>query len=106
LLAEVTAARFNVVFVQGGDETYLDVVSDLPCAAFGWDEQENNVSAAEVRTMHRGALACGLHAEDPQRLFASIGRLGLVLSGMVGSLQDYDFNDTVAAAQSLAEAAR
>jgi hypothetical protein len=106
LLNEIAAARFNVVFVEGGEDTYLDVVSDLPASALGWDEQRNPVSPAEVRAMHRGALACGLHAEDPQRLFASIGRLGLVLSGKVESLGDFNFSDTVTASLSLAEAAR
>lgn len=106
LLSEIRDARFNIVFVEGGDETYLDVVSDLPAAALGWDELRNPVAPANVRTMHRGALACGLYAEDPQKLFASIGRLGLILSGKVESLSDFNFSDTVAAAQSLAEAAR
>jgi len=106
LLGEITDARFNVVFVEGGEETYLDVVSDLPGNAFGWDEERNAVSASTVRAMHQGALACGLHSEDPQKLFASIGRLGLILSGKVVSLADRDFGDVLAAAQSLAEASR
>jgi hypothetical protein len=106
LLSEIREARFNVIFVEGGDETYLDVVSDLPAAALGWDEVRNPMPPSQVREMHRGALACGIHSEDPQRLFASIGKLGLILSGKVESLADFNLGDTIAAAQSLAEAAR
>ena len=106
LLSGVADARFNVVYIEGGEGTYLDVVSDLTSHALGWDEMRSAIPASEVRAMHRGALACGLHVEDPQRLFASIGKTGLILSGKVEDFSTYDFTNVVSASRSLAEAMR
>lgn len=106
LLAEVGDARLNVLFVEGGDGLYLDVVSDLEAHAFGWDEDRSAIPATEVREMRQGALACGILSEDPLRLFKSIGGTGLILSGKLDDLFSFDFRDVVSASQTLAEAAR
>ena len=102
LLHGISDSRFNVVYIEGGEGAYLDVVSDLATHALGWDELRSAIPASEVRAMHRGALACGLNIEDPQRLFASIGRTGLILSGKVEDLAAHDFGNVVSAARSLA----
>jgi len=106
LLAEIRDARFNVIFVEGGDGLYLDVVADLEAHALGWDEDRSAIPATEVREMRKGALACGLLSEDPLRLFNSIGGAGLILSGKLDELLSFDFRDVVSASQTLAEAAR
>jgi hypothetical protein len=56
LLGEVQSARFNVLFVCGEHEPYIDFVSDLPAHAFAWDER-SGVTAEYVRTVRSGALA-------------------------------------------------
>jgi hypothetical protein len=57
LLSEVEQANFNVLFVCGESEPYIDFVSDLPAHAFAWDPR-SGVTAEYVRTMRQGALAC------------------------------------------------
>jgi hypothetical protein len=106
LLSAITDARFNVLYIEGGEGLYLDVVSDLPCHALGWDESRSGITASEVRAMHRGALMCGLTAEDPQRLFSSLGQSGLILGGKVEDLSAFDFSDVVSASRSLAVGAQ
>jgi hypothetical protein len=56
LLAEVQDARFNVLYVRGEQDPYLDFVSDLPAHAFAWDPR-SGVRAEQVRQMRHGALA-------------------------------------------------
>lgn len=56
LLAEVQDALFNIVFVVGEEDVYLDFVSDLPAHAFGWDFDETKIPTAQVRPMRQGAL--------------------------------------------------
>ena len=57
LLTEVEGARFNMLFVCGQEEPYIDFVCDLPAHAFAWDAR-SGVDAAYVRTVRDGALAC------------------------------------------------
>lgn len=59
LLEEVSAARFNLLFVCGETEPYVEFVSDLPAHAFAWDAR-SGVSVDAVRLLRSGALA----AED------------------------------------------
>jgi len=47
----------NVLFVEGGPETYLDFVSDLPATIFAWDCERTEVSLATLRKLRKGALA-------------------------------------------------
>lgn len=102
LMSGVAEALFNVLYVEGGEGTYLDVVSDLPAHAFGWDETRCDVHPADVHKMRIGALACGIDSPDPQRLLRDLGGSGLILSGKVDDL-DRDFSDVVSASQSLVE---
>ncbi|MDQ2985550.1 MAG: hypothetical protein M3R13_02355 [Armatimonadota bacterium] len=106
LLGSMADARFNVLYVEGGEGLYLDVVSDLQAHAFGWNEARSLIPAVDVREMRKGALACGLDAEDPQKLFRSIGHSGLILSGYVEDLAAFDGTNVVSASQSLAGAVR
>lgn len=57
LLSEVQEARFNVVWIEGEEELYLDFVSDLPAHALGWSMSRTGVGAQELRPMRNGALA-------------------------------------------------
>lgn len=62
LLSEVSDALFNMIFVVGEEDVYLDFVSDLPAHAFGWDYDESKISASQVRAMRQGALV----STDPE----------------------------------------
>jgi hypothetical protein len=85
LLEAVQDARFNMVFVVGGEGAYLDFVSDLPAHAFGWDDEHTGVSAAELRQMRRGALAT--YGEDGDiQLASKIGDVLNYLETTLGSL--------------------
>ena len=57
LLGEITDATANVLFVVGGEGTYLDFLSDLPAHVFAWDSLSTGVSVADIRAMRNGALA-------------------------------------------------
>jgi hypothetical protein len=57
LLAEVEDATFNMIFVVGEDDAYLDFVSDLPAHAFAWDSKATSTTVDEMRAMRTGALA-------------------------------------------------
>jgi hypothetical protein len=56
LMTEVIDARFNVLFVCGEKDAYVDFVSDLPAHAFAWDPR-SGISVEYVRSMRTGALA-------------------------------------------------
>jgi len=56
LMSGVIDARFNVLYVRGESEPYIDFVSDLPAHAFAWDPR-CGVTVAQVREMRPGALA-------------------------------------------------
>ena len=62
LLSEVSDALFNMIFVVGEEDVYLDFVSDLPAHAFGWDYDESKIPASQVRMMRKGALV----SADPE----------------------------------------
>ncbi len=55
LLDAFAEARFNLVFVEGLVEPYLDFVSDLPAHAFGWRAEA--APPAAVRPLRPGPLA-------------------------------------------------
>lgn len=48
---------FRVVYIAGGEGTFLDFVSDLPAEVFAWDSEATGVTAKEMRAMRSGALA-------------------------------------------------
>lgn len=54
--------RFRMIFLVGGQEAFLDFVSDLPAEIFAWDVKGTGVSVAEMRKMRKGVLA----AADPE----------------------------------------
>lgn len=62
LLDEFAGNAFNLLFVVGNNDLYLDFVSDLPAHAFGWDVRGSGISVNQVRDMRPGALA----ADDDQ----------------------------------------
>jgi hypothetical protein len=57
LLAEIEDTTFNMIFVVGEDDAYLDFVSDLPAHAFAWDSRATGTTVDEMRAMRTGALA-------------------------------------------------
>jgi len=77
LLESISEARFNVVYVEGGDGVYLDFVSDLPASAFAWNERESGIPPSEVRNLRMGTLACGLHG-DRTSLWEEFNGMGIV----------------------------
>jgi hypothetical protein len=53
LLQEVAEARLNVIYVEGGPETYIDFVSDLPAHVFAFQTGD----LGSVREMRKGCVA-------------------------------------------------
>jgi len=104
LLSSIRDAAFNVLYVEGGDGLYLDVVSDLEAHAIGWDEDRSSISPSQVRAMRHGAIACGMLSPDPIRVLKGVGGSGLILSAKLEGLDTFDFRDVVSASQSLVEA--
>ena len=49
--------RFNIVFVEGTDEVYLDTVSDLPAHAFGWRMKETGFTPEMMKPNRPGPYA-------------------------------------------------
>ena len=90
LLSTVADARLNVLYVEGGEGVFLDVLADLPAQAFGWDEDRSNVSPAQVRKARKGALACGLDS-DFRKLWDEFEGKGLIFSGKVPDIAEYNF---------------
>jgi hypothetical protein len=71
LLVEASSATFNVLFVAGPEELYIDFVSDLPAHVFAWDSEMTRVSADDVRGSRTGAVA----SSDPtSEIVLLIGR--------------------------------
>jgi len=67
LLRAAAGAEANVLFVVGDDSLYLDFVSDLPAALFGWDDRTSGVSAAEGRRIRGGGrVICFDESSDVQ----------------------------------------
>lgn len=71
LLTEIENSNFNMVFVVGEDDAYLDFVSDLPAHAFGWDSKATGVTVQEMRKMRTGALATNAHNADIELRFGT-----------------------------------
>lgn len=91
LLSAIADARFNVIYLEGGEELYLDVVADLPAHAIAWDEKATDISASEARKAWKGALACGLNS-NWEEIWREFGGAGLVFSGKVSNLAEQDFS--------------
>lgn len=71
LLDGASQATLNILFVAGGDELYVDFVSDLPAHVFAWDSELSKIPAVRVRAARAGALA----SADPNSDVAlAIGR--------------------------------
>jgi len=64
ILNSVSDARFNLVFIVGGNDVYLDFVSDLPAHVFGWDAESSGITCEAVRFMRNGALAAATEDAD------------------------------------------
>ena len=71
LLSEIENATFNMVFVVGEEDTYLDFVSDLPAHAFGWDRRATGTSVDDMRKMRDGALATNSPDADIELRFGT-----------------------------------
>lgn len=80
LLNEISDARFNVLLADGGEETYLDFLTDLPAHAFAWNEETIPFSPKQVREMRPGALACGLYGHL-NTVWSDLGGVGIVFAG-------------------------
>ncbi|MDL1928341.1 hypothetical protein FCG40_05045 [Fimbriimonadia bacterium ATM] len=89
LLDAVADARFNLMFVAGGEGTYLDFVHDLPASALAWDEPASGIGHEQVRKMHEGTIACGLFG-DRETLWRSFAGRGLVFFGILDEVRDLD----------------
>lgn len=57
ILEEFSNAFFNIVWVRGRSEPYLEFVSDLACHALSWDMQATKIKPAAIRPYRSGAIA-------------------------------------------------
>lgn len=89
LLESISEARFNTLYVEGGEGVYLDFVSDLPASAFAWDETASGVSFQEVRKLRDGALASGLLG-DRAAIWEYMHQTGVVLFGKCSLGEDFE----------------
>lgn len=64
LLEGISDARFNLLFIVGNEDVYLDFVSDLPAHAFGWDIQATGITVNQVRDLRSGPLAANDEQAD------------------------------------------
>lgn len=87
LLESISDARFNLMFVAGGEGTYLDFVHDLPASALAWDEAASQIRPEQVRKMHEGTIACGLFG-DRKALWRSFAGRGLIFFGILDEVRD------------------
>ena len=71
ILEEVSDATLNVLFVAGGQDLYIDFVSDLPAQLFAWDSELTKITAADVRSCRKGAVAS---ADPTSDVLLKIGR--------------------------------
>lgn len=75
LLEGVSDAILNAVYVDGGEGAYLDFVSDLPAAFFGWSVSRTGIQLTEVREMRTGALATEMEDSDIMLVPLEVGEL-------------------------------
>jgi hypothetical protein len=71
ILAEIHGKIVTVVAVIGGDDVYLDFVSDLPGDIFAWDAAASGFDSAYVRGIRSGVQA----SSDPASEIELIGSL-------------------------------
>lgn len=71
LLSKLGGFLFNLVFIVGEDDAYLDFVSDLPAHAFGWDSVASGVGVEQMRSMRAGPLATNAADADIELRFGS-----------------------------------
>ena len=56
ILASATADQHVTLWVEGGEGTYLDFVSDLPASTFAWDATATGFTEDQMRSLRSGAL--------------------------------------------------
>lgn len=88
LLNEIAEARFNVLLAEGGEETYLDFLTDLPAHAFAWNEETIPFSPKQVREMRPGALACSLY-DNLNTVWSDLRGVGIIFAGPARDGFDY-----------------
>lgn len=57
ILDEFNTALFNMVWVRGKSEPYLEFVADLPAHALSWDMQATKIEPSAIRPYRTGAIA-------------------------------------------------
>jgi hypothetical protein len=57
ILSALPEGAIRVIFIDAGEEAYLDFVSDLPGDLFAWDYARTSIAPEAVRPMRTGALA-------------------------------------------------
>ncbi|MCG9894538.1 MAG: hypothetical protein MH204_03565, partial [Fimbriimonadaceae bacterium] len=62
ILTDCQDAAFNLLWVRGKEEPYLDFVIDLPAHAFAWDMVATGITPSAMKQARGGAVA-GAHPE-------------------------------------------
>lgn len=58
ILSGLPEGAICIIYIDAGEEAYLDFVSDLPGDLFAWDSARTGIAPEAVRPMRTGALAC------------------------------------------------
>lgn len=101
LLSEITEARFNVLFVEGEEDPYLDVVHELPASALMW-EDDSAWEPEKVRAFHSGALVINLWRDLPEE-WGRLGKTGVLFGARVLDMSAMDLSGVVGQISSLRE---
>lgn len=103
LLEEIGDARLNVLLADGGEETYLDFLTDLPAHAFAWDESRIPFTPTQVREMRPGALACGLYG-NLNKIWRDLRGTGVIFAGP--AREGFDYSQVESEIQEIEKALR
>lgn len=57
ILAAISDAQLNVLYLSGGPDLYFDFVCDLPAHLIAWDQAATGLSAEMVRALRSGPQA-------------------------------------------------
>jgi hypothetical protein len=93
LLSEISDARFNVLFVEGEEDPYLDLVHELPASALMWEDDEA-WPPAKVREFHSGALVVKLWRDLSQE-WERLEGTGVLFGARVVDMNVLDLKDMV-----------
>lgn len=71
ILTDFQGNTFNMIYVVGEDDAYLDFVSDLPAHGFAWDSKATQTTVEQMRQMRPNGLATNSPDADIEMRFGT-----------------------------------